>query len=183
MDIDEWVLVARLVRPQGRRGEVVADILTDFPEKFAERPRLFLLDPDRAPSPRQLHVENFWPHQGRMVFKFEGIDSIEAAEALRDAALALPRSERASLEQDAVYISDLVGCKVFDQTTQQWIGSIVDVDRESTSTALLVVQSESSREILVPFVKAFLGSIDLPAKEIRMTLPQGLLDLDRKDGP
>ena len=174
MTDQDWVVVARIIRPQGRKGEVLASILTDFPEKFAERRQLFLLET----PPREVQLEHHWLHKDRIVFKFAGVDSISQAEALRGLALAIPRSERAGIEEDSVYISDLIGCELIDQRSAQPIGTIADVDRESSAIALLVVSSGQSAEILVPFVKAWLRRVDLPAKRIVMELPDGLLDLN-----
>jgi 16S rRNA processing protein RimM len=178
-DADGWVLVARVVRPQGRHGEVLADLLTDFPERFAERKRLFLTAPNWAPRP--IELEKQWLHQGRIVLKFAGIDSINDAETLRGLEVSIPKSERAPLEDGAVYISDLVGCVLVDSRTGAEVGRITDVDREASATPLLVVES-SSGEVLVPFAKAFQPKIDLDARRIEMQLPEGLLDLNAPGG-
>ena len=104
------MLVARLVRPHGRRGELVAEVLTDFPEKFHERTRLFLIPPERIGSRmREIELENFWFLRSRIVLKFAGIDSINEAEALRGFAVAIPAAERTPLEAGAFYVSDLMG--------------------------------------------------------------------------
>lgn len=176
---DDWVLVAKIVRSQGRHGEVLADLLTDFPERFAERKRLFLLAPKSAPRPVEL--EKHWPHQGRIVLKFAGIDSINDAETLRGLEVCIPKSERAPLEDGAVYISDLVGCVLVDSRTGAEVGRIAGVDREASATPLLVVGSLSG-EVLVPFAKAFQPKIDLAARRIEMQLPEGLLDLNAPGG-
>jgi 16S rRNA processing protein RimM len=176
----EWVLVARLVRPQGRHGEVLADLLTDFPERFAQRRRLYLLSPELPAKPVEL--ENHWLHQGRVVLKFTGIDSIEDAEALRGHEVAIPGNERAPLEDGAVYISDLIGCLLIDSGTGSEVGVIADVDREASAAPLLVIAGAA--EILIPFARAFQPRIDLAAKRIEMRLPEGLVDLNapaRKD--
>jgi len=170
-----WVLVAKIVRPQGRHGEVLADLLTDFPARFSERRRLFLIGPKGAT--REIELERHWLHQGRVVLKFAGIDSINDAETLRGIEVAIPKSERAPLEDGAVYISDLIGCLLIDVRTGAKVGNIADVDREATATPLLVVETASG-EVLVPFAKAFAPSIDLAARQIEMQLPEGLLDLN-----
>ncbi len=173
---DNWVLVATIVRPQGRRGEVLADLLTDFPERFSERKRLFLLA--EKSQPREIALEGHWLHQDRVVLKFAGIDSINDAETLRGLEVAIPRAERAPLEEDAVYIADLIGCRLIDTRSGAEIGEIAGVDREATSTPLLVVETQTSGQVLVPFAKAYRPAIDLAAKRISMELPEGLLDLN-----
>lgn len=178
----DWTLLARLVRPQGRHGEVLAEILTDFPERFAERKRVFLLEqtPDARTSKaaREAILERHWLHKGRVVLKFAGVDSIGEAEALRGLAVAIPASERAELTDDSVYISDLMGCRVIDLNSKD-LGEITDVDREA---AVLVVRAEgaktASEEILIPFAKAYLVKIDLEEKRVEMRLPEGLLEIN-----
>ena len=172
---DDWVLVAKIVRPQGRHGEALAELLTDYPERFAERKRLFLLGPKTAPRPVEL--ERHWLQQGRVVLKFAGVESITDAQALRGLEVAIPRAERAPLEDGAVYIADLIGCVLVDSRSGKTVGKISDVDRESTATPLLVVETASG-QVLVPFVKAYQPAIDLEAKRISMELPEGLLELN-----
>jgi 16S rRNA processing protein RimM len=192
------VTLALLVRPQGRRGELLAEILTDFPERFSERRRLFLRGPraGKTPAaPREVRLEDHWLHKGRLVLKFAGIDSIEDAEVLRGLEVVIPHAERAPLEEGAVYIGDLVGCTLFDRSQAgelRVVGEIVDVDRELTNMELLVVRpgaplqdrvradagAGTGAEILVPFAKAYQPHIDLEARRMEMTLPAGLLELD-----
>jgi 16S rRNA processing protein RimM len=172
---EDWVVVAKIVRPQGRHGEVLCDLLTDFPERFAERKRLFLLAPKS--SPREIELERHWLHQGRIVFKLAGVDSINDAELLRGCEVAIHRAERAPLDEGAVYISDLIGCLLIDSRTGAHVGDIADVDRGATATPLLVVETPSG-EVLVPFAKAFTPKIDLAARQIEMQLPEGLLELN-----
>ncbi|HLJ78216.1 MAG TPA: ribosome maturation factor RimM, partial [Acidobacteriaceae bacterium] len=161
-----WALVARLVRPHGRRGELIADILTDFPDRFHERRRLLLIPPPRiGTAPREVLLENFWFFRNRLVVKIEGIDSINGAEALRGYDLAIPAAERAPLEDGSVYVSELIGCRVADLNAEAAdIGEVVDVDRGSSSTDLLVVRRSGRRgaeaEVLIPFVQEYLVRID-----------------------
>lgn len=185
MSDSAWVSLAHIVRPQGRKGEVIAEILTDFPEKFAERNRVFLLPPEPQDTSflREITLEEFRLHQGRLALKFAGIDSIEDADKLRGLDVVIPAEERAALEEDSVYISDLIGCEVFDSSAPaqpRLIGKIVDVDRGSTNTDLLVIQPESEEAALieVPFVKVFLDNIDLLHRRLHMRLPEGLLELN-----
>lgn len=171
-----WTLLARLVRPQGRHGEILADLLTDFPERFAERTRLALLSSETSPvSAREVLLESHWLHKGRVVLKFGGIDSISAADALRGLFVAIPASQRAPLTDGSVYIADLIGCEIFDLNTSQSIGIITDVDRDA---ALLEVKTPGGEQALVPFAKAYLVTMDLAAKRIEMRLPEGLLDIN-----
>ena len=180
MTAEGWVLLARLVRPQGRKGEVLAELLTDFPEKFVERKRVFLLPAaGRKPAePREIQLENHWLHKGRVVLKFVGIDSINDAETLRGLDVAIPPEERAPLTEDEVYISDLIGCHVYAGTPLEDIGEIMDVDTDSTSVPLLELRGTHQNEILIPFAKAYLVKVDTLAERIEMNLPEGLLEVN-----
>jgi 16S rRNA processing protein RimM len=177
---DEWVIVAKIVRPQGRHGEALAELLTDFPERFAERKRLFLLSAKSAPRP--IELERHWLHQGRIVLKFAGIDSINDVETLRGLEVAIPKAQRAPLEDGAIYIADLIGCTLVDGREQKEVGKITEVDRESTSTPLLVVKTSSGQEALVPFAKAFQPNFNLAEKTLTLNLPEGLLELNSPGG-
>jgi 16S rRNA processing protein RimM len=174
-----WVLVARLVRPHGRRGELIAEILTDFPERFHQRSRVFLIPTERIGSrPREVELENFWFLRSRMVLKIRGIDSINDAEALRGFAVAIPAAERAPLEPGSIYVSDLIGCRVIDlnRDTSE-VGTIAEVDRDSSSTELLVVR-RGNEELLIPFVAEYVVRVDLENRRLEMRLPEGLLEIN-----
>ncbi len=203
---EAWVWLARIKRTQGRKGEVFAEILTDFPEKFAQRRRLWLLN-DRISaqnSPENLPISNtpgpvrdvelvqHWLHKGGIVLHFAGIDSISSAEELAGLIVAIPHSERAQLEEGEVYIADLVGCMLIDVAAPEprIIGEIQDVDRTLGPVPMLIVKpatphaspSDSPQkpddEILIPFAKDYLHKIDLAGKSVEMALPEGLADLN-----
>jgi len=178
-----WVWLARIRRPQGRKGEIFADILTDFPEKFAERKQLWLM-PEPANSgskidAREVELVAHWQHKGGIVLHFAGIDSISSAETLAGLIIAIPREQRAQLDEDEVYIGDLIGCTLVDvaTATATSIGEIEGVDRSAGPVALLVVRGKSG-EILIPFAKSYLRAIDLEIKRVEMALPEGLVDLN-----
>jgi 16S rRNA processing protein RimM len=179
-----WTLLARLIRPHGRKGEMVAEVLTDFPERFHERNRVFLIPSPRvATRPREMRLENFWFLRSRIVLKFHGVDSINDADALRGFEVAIPAAERAALQPGSVYVSDLIGCTVFDLNQEgAAAGEIVDLDRGSSNTDLLVLRRPGARgsaaEALIPFVREYLVRIDVPARRVEMRLPEGLLEIN-----
>jgi 16S rRNA processing protein RimM len=182
---EAWVWLARIGRPQGRKGEVFAEILTDFPEKFAERKRLWLLSAAatlpaaRASAPRQIELAAHWLHKGGVVLHFAGVDSISSAEALNGLVVAIPRAERAALGEDEAYIGDLIGCALVDVAGAEpvAVGEIEAVDTTAGAAALLVVRGARG-EILIPYAKSYLRKIDLEARRIEMALPVGLVDLN-----
>lgn len=180
---EQWTWLARIRRPQGRKGEVLAYILTDFPEKFSERRRLWLIATQGTAAPRQVELLNHWPHKGSLVLHFAGVDSISAAEELVGLIVAIPRSQRVPLGQDEAYISDLIGCTLADVANGEasHLGEIEDVDRSAGPVPLLVVRGKAG-EILIPFAKSYLRKIDLEARRVEMELPQGLADLNSAEG-
>ena len=188
---NQWAWLARIRRPQGRKGEVFADILTDFPEKFAERSRLWLIHDPESPRPgtikppqlpREVELKSHWQHKGGIVLHFAGVEDISSAETLSGSIAAIPIEQRAQLSEDGVYIADLIGCTLFNVSSSipQEVGPIADVDRSAGPVALLVVRSpQAEDEILVPFAKSFLRLIDLKGKRVEMALPEGLIDLNQ----
>ena len=159
-------------KTQGRQGEVAAELHTDFPERFEERKRLFALAADG--SRRELELQSFWLHKGQIVLKFCRFDSISEAESLIGCELQIPVGQRAELEQDTAYVSDLVGCVVWNSDRE--IGKVGNVRFGAGEAPLLVVKGAQEYEI--PFAQAFLEKVDISGKEIRMRLPDGLLDVN-----
>jgi 16S rRNA processing protein RimM len=163
---------------------VAAELFTDFPERFADRRRLFLLDANG--TRRELHLQDFWPHKEWMILKFEGIDSINDAEPLKGAEIQIPAEERAPLEEGAAYVGDLVGCHVFVldrpatadlRPTLREVGIVFDVTFSAGEAPILQIK-EGKREHMVPLAQEYIKSLDTAAKRIELELPEGMLDLD-----
>jgi len=175
--IGEWITLAVVIKTQGRRGEVAVELHTDVPDRFRQDMRLWALGKDG--ERREVTVEDFWPHKNFLVLKFQGIETISDAEPLLRAELQLPRSERAELEPGWTYLSDLIGCTVFDG--QREIGEIEDVQFGAGEAPLLVVRNREQAVKLsyeIPFAEAYLEKLDLERKQVRMKLPGGLLDVN-----
>ena len=183
---DEYITLARVLKTQGRRGEVAVEVHSDVPDRFTEGMRLLALD--EAGQRRELEVEELWPHKGHLVLKFAGIDSISEAETLLRCELQVPRGERAELEPGWTYISDLTGCTVFDGDRE--IGQIEGVEFGAGEAPLLIVsmprrdgfpgKSGDKREqpYEIPFAEAYVVSVDTAAKWVRMRLPEGMLAIN-----
>jgi len=169
----EFVTLARVRKTQGRRGEVAVELHTDVPDRFRVGLRVFALGKDE--SRRELRIEEFWPHKDFLVLKFAGTDSISDAEELIGCELQVPRSERAQLESGWNYVSDLVGCVVFDASRE--IGKIEDVQFGTGEAPLLIVKTGGGRHE-IPYAEAYLQSVDLEHKRIQMQLPEGMLELN-----
>jgi len=173
---EAFVTIARVIRTQGRKGEVSAILLTDFPERFDSRRQLFLLDMKGAR--RGMDLEGHWFHKGHVVLKFAGIDSISDGETLKGSEVQVPFSERAPLAEGEVYVSDLVGCIVYDGPRE--IGRIRDVQFGSGEAPLLVIINTQAgdKEYLVPFATVYTERIDVEHKRVELKLPAGMLELD-----
>ncbi|WP_263365277.1 ribosome maturation factor RimM [Edaphobacter bradus] len=192
-DLPSWIVLAHLLRPQGRKGELLADLLTDFPERFSQRASVFLAPQGFKGSrseAREVEVISSWlpvgRNQGRVVLHFAGIDSITDAESVAGLDVIVPLEERLPLDEESVYISDLVGCVVYNGSSP--VGLIEEVQFPATpdgsrrldeAAPLLVVRAEKGDEVLIPFAKAFLRNVDTKAKRIEMMLPAGLLEVNR----
>lgn len=196
-NVSSWIALAHLLRPQGRKGELLAELFTDFPERFEERRQVFLAAPGfdgEAAQARAAEVVAFWlpvgKNEGRIVLQFAGVDSISQAEALAGLEVIVPDNERVPLDDDAVYISELVGCTVYDGAAV--VGLIADVQFPTTADGsrrleeaapLLEVVSPDGNEILIPFAKAFTVGVDTKEKRVDMTLPEGLLEVNQSPKP
>jgi 16S rRNA processing protein RimM len=171
----EWITLAVVIKTQGRRGEVAVESHSDVPDRFQPEMKLWALAKDDRR--REVVVEDLWPHKQFLVLKFESIDTISDAETLVGAELQLPRSERAELEAGWTYLSDLVGCTLFDADRE--IGKIEDVRFGAGEAPLLVVRGGTAKfEYEIPFAEAYLVNVDPAKKEIRMNLPEGLLEVN-----
>jgi 16S rRNA processing protein RimM len=173
LDPESLVIIAHATRTRGLKGEVIADLLTDFPERFAGLARLFAVPPNGAPWP--IELEHHWFQKGRVVLKFVGFDTIEAAAELVGHDFAVPESESVALTEDEYYDWELEGCRVSLLTGQQ-VGVVKSVLRTG-GVHLLVVANAEQRDALVPMAGSIIASVDTANKLILIDPPEGLLDL------
>ena len=117
----ELVLVGRVVKPQGRRGEVAVEPFSDRSDRFPKLARAFVAGPQC--EPRELTVEGCFPHKGRFVLKLAGFDSIEAAEALRGAELRIEESELGSCPRARTTTTSSPGSPSRTSRAAPWAGS------------------------------------------------------------
>lgn len=196
LETPRWVLVARILRARGNKGEVAAEILTDFPERLTKLREIFLDGPQGEPE--CVKLRSCWlsqNHRGQAVFHVEGVNSISAAEKLRGRALLLPLEQRVVLPAGQYFVSDLVGCSVFETPATPpalasspcslgeapaLLGTVRDVQfpgEELAGTPLLEVDT-SQGEILIPLAEDICTKIDPRARRIDVVLPEGLRDLN-----
>ena len=167
----ELVSIARIVRTRGLRGEVVADLLTDFPERFDGLEEVIALLP--TGEKRELKIEKFWFQKGRVILKFHGFDSIESAEDLRDAEVCVPESEAVELDDGEFFDWELEGCEV-ETVGGEKLGTVREIMRTGGTEVLLIDGAE--RELMIPFAESICVEVDVKAKRIVVDPPDGLLE-------
>jgi 16S rRNA processing protein RimM len=169
----ELVAVARVARPRGLKGEVAADILTDFPERFDRLEALIAVFP--GGERRRLALEGRWLHGARVVLKFKGFDTPEEAAALAGCELAVPEEEAVELEEGAFYDWQLEGCRV-ETVGGRRLGTVSEVLHTGGEAPVLVIRDERNKENLVPLAESVCVEIDVANKLIRVDAPEGLLE-------
>ena len=169
-----WITVALLGKPRGNRGEVTAVGFSSKPERYQALREVFLFSRGARPAQGTLTVESTWFHNGTLIFKFRGIDSISAAEELAGAEVRVPASQRTPLEEDEFFQSDLVGCEVVERLTGERLGR-VERWEDSGGAGLLVLEGG----LLIPFARSICVTIDPAARRIEVELPAGLKELNR----
>lgn len=172
-DWDALVRVGRVARPHGLAGQVVVDPDTDFLEdRFQAGREVFVLGSD---GPRALTIRSVRFHQGRPIVAFEGVDAIEAAEALGRGDLRMAESTLGPLPADAWFRHELVGCDVVT-VAGDVVGRVTRVDGPMAASVLTV---EGPRgEVLVPFTDRLCPEIRPDARRIVIDPPEGLLELN-----
>jgi 16S rRNA processing protein RimM len=167
----EMVLVGRVVKPQGRHGEVAVEPFSDREDRFPKLERAFL--PAPGGEAREVRVERCFAHKHRFVLKLEGVDSIDAAETLRGAELRIAESELAALPEGSYYYHQLAGLQVDDEQGST-IGVVESVMETGAETRVLVVRTPEG-ETLLPFADAFVRSVDLARGRIIAARPEYLV--------
>ena len=167
------VAVAKTVRTRGLRGELVADLLTDFPVRFDGLQQVIAVDPDGERLP--LELENHWFQDNRVILKFVGYDTIDQAKSLVGFEVAVPEELCVQLEVDEYYDWQLEGCTVKSLDDCE-IGVVKEVMRTG-GVAVLVVAGNQNREVLIPLAEEICTDIDINAKLIRIDPPEGLLEM------
>ena len=168
---EDLVAIAKLAKPRGLRGEIVGDVLTDFPERFDNLESVLIVHPNGRIFTAE--IERFWFQKGRIVLKFVGYDSIEAAETLRECEICVPESAAVELETDEYFDWELENCTV-EAITGERIGAVKEIMRTG-GTEVLVVTGDA-KEYLIPFAETICVEVDVEKKLIKVDAPEGLLD-------
>lgn len=171
---EEFIVIAKLLRTRGLRGELVAELLTDFPERFENLERVFAVDENGKTS--ELEIEKFWFQKGRIILKFKGFDSIESAETLRNFEIRIPESEAVELEDEEFFDWQLQEC--FVETIEgKKIGKVREIMRTG-GTEILVVEdkTDAKKDYLIPFAEKICVEVDIENRLIKIDAPEGLLE-------
>jgi len=169
--LEELVAIAKILRPRGLRGEMVAEVLTDFPERFHGLQEVTAVLPDG--ELRELSLENAWFQKERIVLKFAGVDSIEDAERLRNSEICVDEVDAVELEEGEFFDWQLEGCEVVTVDGER-TGSVRELLRTG-GTEVLIIEGDG-KEVLVPFAESICLEIDIEKKRIVIDPPEGLLD-------
>jgi 16S rRNA processing protein RimM len=170
--VDDLISIAVIARPHGVRGEVVADVLTDFPERFEELEAVKVVKHGTLVGELEIEAARF--HQNRLLLKFAGYDTVERADELREARLVISHDELVELPADNYYEFDLIGCEV-ETLEGQRVGRVAAVN--DFGAAPLLVVKDGGREHLIPLTYDICTEVDTGAKRIRIAPPEGLLEL------
>jgi 16S rRNA processing protein RimM len=173
----EGVTLARVLRSRGRKGEVAAEILTDFPQRLTALREVYLCD--YKEPPRRTAVRECWLHKGQAIFHFEGVDTISDAEHLVGLEIQVPLADRVTLAPGQFFISDLIGCAIWEREATSPLGTVRDVQSTGEGvpgTPLLVVETPQG-ELLIPLAEEICTRIDPAARRIEVVLPEGLREL------
>jgi 16S rRNA processing protein RimM len=171
-DDEELIAVARVAKTRGVRGEVAAQLLTDFPERFRDLEELIAVTP--AGERRTLAIEESWLHGGRVILKFAGYDTPEDARELVGYELTVPESEAVELEEGEFFDWQLVGCRV-EMMEGRALGAVAEVMHYGAAP-VLVVKDDGEREHLIPLAESICVEINVERKLIRVDPPEGLIE-------
>lgn len=181
--ISGFIEIGKVVGAQGLTGEVRVYPSSDFPERFLEPGKRWLLPPGGTdPQPVELVKGRYLEGKGLYVVQVAGITDRDQAEALRNSVFLVSNRDRPFLEEDEFHILDLIGLEVFDQASQTLIGTVISVIPAGND--LLEVQRSSepglagatAKAVLIPFVKAIVPVVDISQHRIEITPPAGLIE-------
>lgn len=170
----DWVTIARISKARGNRGEVAAVSETSGIDRFRELDQVTLFAPGAAEG-RSAAIESAWEHNGRLILKFQGVNTIPDAEKLAGFEVRIPFEERKELPPGEYYHSDLIGCEMFDRASGELLGKVTAAYEYGGPLVLEVAPPQGSN-FLVPFARTICRVIDIGARRIEVDLPAGLRD-------
>ena len=173
MDAQELIKVGKIVGTHGYKGTVKVQMLTDFPERFKTMHKVKI---SQGKSLVELGIESCSAHQGQLLMKLQGIESIEEADKYRNAFLNVSAEELYPLPDGSYYHFQLIGMKVED-LEKGYLGQLTDI-LETGANDVYVIQSEVYGEILIPVIKEVIREVDVTNKRMLIKLLPGLVGED-----
>jgi 16S rRNA processing protein RimM len=160
--------VGKLTRPHGVRGEMIMEIMTDFPERLKPGVRVYV-GPERKP----MHLRGRRPHPRGVLVAFEGVENREQSGELRNQFVLVRADDRPPLPEGEFYHHQLIGLQVVNEMGVA-IGELVEI-MQTGANDVYVVRLPVRGELLIPAIDSVILSVDLERGEIRVALPAGLI--------
>ncbi|WP_013321618.1 ribosome maturation factor RimM [Gloeothece verrucosa] len=204
--MDDWLEIGTIVAPQGLKGEVRVSSESDFPERFEEPGKRWLVPPNSVQVQEvELLSGRYIPGKNIYVVQLAGIEDREEAEALRGYKLLVPLSDRPSLSEDEYHVADLINLEVYNQQTGENVGIVTELlwagndllevtlhqqpeIKPTPELDLSKVRKSKHRKlkpkvkkpltVLIPFVKEIVPVVDLQSRRIEINPPAGLLEVN-----
>lgn len=167
----EYLQIGKIVNTHGVRGEVRLVPLTDDPHRFDELEWVYV---EKNGTMTKCVIKDVKYTKGSVILKLSGIDTMDAAEALRDCFILVDRANAVKLPKDSFFICDILGSSVIDEKGVE-LGQLVDV-LQTGSNDVYVIKNEAGRELLLPALKSVVRGISLEQKRIDVTVPKGLFE-------
>jgi len=176
-DQKDILLIGRIQSAHGLDGSVYVLSLSDDPERFNELKSCLLVN-QKMDIINRVDLSNVrMQPKNRILLKLETSQSRTEAEALRGHFLAVERNQAIQLPPDRWFICDLIGCRV-DDAHHGFLGTVADII-QGPAQDVYVVRKEGESDLLFPALKSILQCVDIPARQIRVLLPDGLFDVYR----
>ena len=165
--------VGKIVNTHSLKGEVKVISSTDFEEeRFKKGSKLLITRGNQLI--REVVVQSYRNHKNFLLVKFEGIDSVEEAEKLKNLQIKIDSDEVGELEENEFYFHQIIGCEVFDENDRN-LGEIIDILTPGAND-VWVIKGENGKEILIPYIEDVVKKIDITSKKVNIEVMEGLID-------
>ena len=165
--------VGKIVNTHSLKGEVKVISSTDFEEERFKKGNKLLITRGNQLI-REVVVQSYRNHKNFLLVKFEGIDSVEEAEKLKNLQIKIDSDEVGELEEKEFYFHQIIGCEVFDENDKN-LGEIIDILTPGAND-VWVIKGENGKEILIPYIEDVVKKIDIISKKVNIEVMEGLID-------
>ena len=190
-NLDDWLEIGKIVAPQGLTGELRVYPNTDFPERFEEPGKRWLLRPGETELETvELLNGRYIENKNLYVIKLKGVSDRHQAENMRDCRFFVPVSDRPELAEGEFHVLDLLGLQVFMQSSGEFVGTVVDIlpsghdllevkfDPDFVTNNEEFKTDKEQKNVLIPFVMEIVPVVDLATRRVEITPPLGLLSVN-----